>query len=166
MLYEVITNSNIYQIDYYRNGKLQLLFSTENYLHLLDRNGNYIERYPVRLREKATAGLALFDYENNGNYRIFIPCADKKLYAYTKDGSLISGWQFPGSEYPVHQTPEHFQVDQKDFIVFADRYQAYILDRQGNVRVAVKELVYKSEHNSFLLDHQGTLERSQRNNFV
>ena len=31
-------NSNIYQIDYYRNGKLQLLFSTENYLHLLSYN--------------------------------------------------------------------------------------------------------------------------------
>ena len=41
---------NIYMIDYFRNGKYQLLFSGKNYLHLLDRNGNYVERYPVKLR--------------------------------------------------------------------------------------------------------------------
>ena len=55
----------VYMIDYYRNGKYQLLFSGKNNLHLLDRNGNYVERYPVRLRSPATNSLALFDYDNN-----------------------------------------------------------------------------------------------------
>ena len=44
-LNERITGS-VYMIDYFRNGKYQLLFSGRNYLHLLDRNGNYVERYP------------------------------------------------------------------------------------------------------------------------
>ena len=57
-------------IDYFRNGKYQLLFSGRNYLHLLDRNGNYVERYPVKLRSPATNALALFDYDNNRNYRL------------------------------------------------------------------------------------------------
>ncbi len=154
-------NSKVYQIDYYKNGKLQLIFSTENYLHLIDRNGNYVERYPVRLRERATAGMALFDYENNRNYRIFIPCADNKLYAYTKDGSLISGWMFEGTDYPVLQPPEHFRVEDKDFIVFGDKYYAYILDRRGNERVPVERIISKSPNNLFYLDDKVSIEKSR-----
>lgn len=154
-------NSKVFQIDYYKNGKLQLLFSTDNYLHLIDRNGNYVERYPVRLRERATAGLALFDYENNRNYRIFIPCADNKIYAYTKDGSLINGWTFPGTDYPVNHPVEHFRVEDKDFIVLGDKYATYILDRRGNIRVPVNKPVAKSKNNTYYLDEKGSLAKSR-----
>jgi len=154
-------NSKVYQVDYYRNGKLQLLFSTENYLHLIDRNGNYVERYPIRLRAKATTGMSLFDYENDRNYRIFITCNDNKVYAYTKDGDLISGWAFEGSDYPVFQPIEHFRIVEKDFIVFGDKYSVYILDRRGSVRVPVDRIIAKSQNNTFYLDDRGSLDKSK-----
>ena len=47
--------SDIYTVDIFKNGKLQLLFNTENYLHLLDRNGNYVQGYPVKLPAKVNA---------------------------------------------------------------------------------------------------------------
>ncbi len=153
--------SEVYQIDYYKNGKLQLMFCTENYLHLIDRFGNYVERYPVRLREKASAGMALFDYENNKNYRIFIPCVDKKVYAYSKEGSLISGWKFEGSDYPIESEISHFRVFDKDFIVMGDKYRIWILDRRGNVRVKVDEAITKSEKNKFYIETSKTLESSR-----
>ena len=153
-------NSKVYQIDYYKNGKLQLLFSTKNYLHLIDRNGNYVERYPIRLREESSAGMSLFDYENNRNYRILIPCINNQVYAYTKDGSLINGWQFAGSETEVRTSLEHFRIEEKDFIVFADRNRIYILDRRGNVRVPVDRIVNKSRNNTFYLDDHATLDKS------
>jgi hypothetical protein len=153
--------SEVFQIDYYKNGKLQLLFCTENYLHLVDRFGNYVERYPVRLREKASAGMALFDYENNKNYRIFIPCADKKVYAYSKEGSLISGWKFEGSDYPIETEISHFRVFDKDFIVVGDKYRIWVLDRRGNVRVKVEEPITKSPKNKFYLEISKTLESSR-----
>ena len=68
---------SVYMIDYYRNGKYQLLFAGRNKLHLLDRNGNYVARYPVRLRSPATNSLALFDYDSNKNYRLTIAGEDK-----------------------------------------------------------------------------------------
>lgn len=70
---------NIYMIDYFRNGKYQLLFSGRNFIHILDRNGNYVERYPVKLRSPATNSLSLFDYDNNMNYRLFIAGEDKMI---------------------------------------------------------------------------------------
>ena len=65
-------NSEVFQVDYFRNGKLQLLFSTRSALYLIDRNGNLVERYPVKLRSPATCGLSVFDYEGNRDYRLFI----------------------------------------------------------------------------------------------
>jgi hypothetical protein len=153
-------NSKIYQVDYFKNGKLQLMFSSANYLHLLDRNGNYVERYPVRLRSESTAGMSLFDYENNRDYRIFIPCDDNKVYAYSIDGNLISGWQFQGSDYPVQEPVEHFRIGDMDYIVFGDKFGTYILDRRGNTRVSANNIFAKS-NNTYYLDERGTPENSR-----
>jgi hypothetical protein len=150
-------NSDIFQIDYYKNGKLQLLFSTKNYLHLIDRNGNYIEHYPLRLRAESTAGMALFDYENDKNYRIFIPCEDKMVYTYNADGTLISGWNFSGADYPVTQPVNHFRVTDKDYIVFGDRTSTYILDRKGEARVKTAEIIFKSPNNNYFLVNNNSL---------
>ncbi len=154
-------NSDIFQIDYYKNNKLQLLFSTENYIHLIDRNGNYVERYPVRLRSPATSGISMFDYEGNKNYRFFIACSDKQVYAYSKDGSLIKGWQFEGTDHKVYTVPRHFKIADKDFIVFGDKYRIYILDRRGNTRVPVNEIFSKSEKNEYILENNGTVTNSK-----
>ncbi|MBN1414133.1 MAG: DUF3352 domain-containing protein [Bacteroidales bacterium] len=148
-------NSEIFQIDYYKNGKLQLLFSTPTYIHLIDRNGNYVEKYPVRLRSPATNPLALFDYDRNKNYRIFIAGSDRKVYAYNIDGSLVKGWDFETTESEVWQPVNHFKVGDKDYIVFGDRFKTYILDRRGNTRVNVKAYFPRSVHNNYILDYSG-----------
>ena len=126
-----------YQIDYYRNNKLQYLFNTRHYLYLIDRNGNFVERFPVALRSPATNSMSLFDYDKNKNYRIFIAGEDKKLYAYDKQGNLIPGWNIPKCESIVTGPVHHFVTGGKDYIVFSDTMNLYILDRRGNKRVRV-----------------------------
>jgi hypothetical protein len=146
--------SEIYQIDYFKNRKLQLLFSTRNYIHLLDRNGNYVEKYPVKLRSPATNGLAVFDYEKNRDYRLFIACEDRRVYAYNVDGSLVKGWNFNETESNVTQPVNHFRVGTKDYLVFGDRLKTYILDRRGYARVNVTEYFPRSVQNNYLIDYQ------------
>lgn len=158
-LSEPIT-SNIYQIDYYNNGKLQILFSTKNYIHLIDRNGNYIERYPLKLRAPATNGLALIDYDSNKNYRLFIACSDKKIYVYTKEGTLLPGWSFGETEGAVNQPVNLFQADGKDYIVFGDELNTYILDRKGNRRIEVKDLIPRSLNNTYHFQNMKSTELS------
>jgi len=144
--------SDVYQIDYYRNGKLQMMFNTRNKIHLLDRNGNYVERYPVSLPSPATAPMALFDYENNRKYRIFIPCENKKIYDFSKDGDIIPGWEFDQTDTRVTKRVQHFRVDTKDYIVFADQYRIYILNRRGQVRVRLEDQFARSKNNLFVLE--------------
>jgi hypothetical protein len=149
-------NSEIFQVDYYKNGKLQLLFSSMNYLHLIDRNGNYVEKYPVKLRSPASSPLAVFDYDKNRDYRMFIAGSDKKVYAYTLDGSLVKGWNFNGTESEVVQPVNHFRVGEKDYLVFGDRMKTYILDRRGNERINVTAYFPKSALNNYILDNPGS----------
>lgn len=145
-------NSEIYQVDYFKNGKLQLLFSTENKIHLIDRNGNYVERYPVKLRSPSTTGLAIFDYDNNRDYRIFIPCKNKNVYLYNIEGSLINGWKFNQTDTWVTKPVQHFRVNSNDYLIFADQFRVYILNRRGEERIVLKSQFAKSKNNNFTLE--------------
>jgi hypothetical protein len=155
-LNEKIT-SEIFQVDFYKNGKLQLLFNTLNYIHLIDRNGNYVEKYPVKLRSPATNGLAVFDYDKNRDYRMFIAGSDRKIYAYTLEGSLVQGWSFSTTESQVWQPVNHFRIAGKDYLVFGDRLKTYVLDRRGNTRVHVTAYFPKSLFNNYLLKESGII---------
>jgi hypothetical protein len=143
--------SQVYMIDYYRNGKYQLLFSGKNNLHLLDRNGNYVERYPVRLRSPASNPLALADYDNNRTYRLIIAGEDKEVYLYDKTGSVVKGWEPFRTAGLVTAEANFYRVSGKDFIVVADESSIYFLDRSGKVRLKPKEAVTKARGSTLRL---------------
>ncbi|HBC77714.1 MAG TPA: hypothetical protein DEO60_12110 [Bacteroidales bacterium] len=142
---------SVYMIDYYRNGKYQLLFSGRNNLHLIDRNGNYVERYPVRLRSPATNPLALFDYENNSTYRLVISGEDKLLYTYDKSGNVVKGWEPFRTAGNVTAEAGFYKVSGKDFIVVADESSVYFLDRSGKVRLRLNDVVTRAKGSALRL---------------
>lgn len=144
--------NDIYQIDYYRNGKLQYLFNTRDQLHLIDRNGNNVARFPVNLRAPSTNGVAVFDYDNNRDYRYFVASEDHKIYAYDRDGKIVSGWKFDKTEGTVTRTLKHFRQGTKDFLICADQFRTYMLDRQGNIRVNTTDNFEHSANDLYLAD--------------
>ncbi len=141
-------NGTIYMIDYYRNGKYQLLFSGRNNIHLIDRNGNYVERYPVRLRSPATNSLALFDYDNNNNYRLVIAGEDKLVYTYDRTGSVVKGWEPYRTAGFVTAEAGFYKVSGKDYLVVADESSIYLLDRSGKARLRLNDAVTKARGSS------------------
>jgi hypothetical protein len=94
-----------------------------------------VDNFPIRLPSPAIGAMSVFDYENDRNYRIMVACEDRKVYTYDKTGKIVGGWQFVQSEHPVQTDIYHHRADNKDYIVFADKYKVYILDRQGRTRV-------------------------------
>jgi len=144
-------SGTIFMIDYFRNGKYQLLFSGRNYLHLLDRNGNYVERYPVKLRSPATNSLALFDYDNNLNYRLLIAGEDRMIYAYDRSGSVVRGWNPFKTAGPVSAEVSWCRVSGKDYLIVSDNSSIYFLDRTGNIRLSLKEPVSRAAGSSLRL---------------
>lgn len=144
--------SDVFQIDYFNNGKLQYLFNTKTRIHLIDRNGNYVEKYPVTLRASATNSLAVFDYENNKDYRLFIATEDRSIYAYNKEGQILKGWSSGKTEQILNRPLHHFRLSEKDYIVFADHYSTYILNRKGETRANVRTHFAVSQNNDFRAD--------------
>ena len=142
----------VHQVDFYRNGKFQYLFNTAKKIHLIDRNGNYVERYPISLRSDATSPLALFDYDKSRDYRLCLSTEDRKIYLYDIEGNMITGWKFGNTESRVTGEIQHFRVYDKDYIVAIDQNRPYFLDRQGRERIRLKERVALSQHNPLVLD--------------
>lgn len=142
----------IYQVDFYQNGRLQYLFNTSEKIHLIDRNGNYVERYPISLRSNASNGLALFDYDKSRDYRLVIATEDRKIYMYDIEGNLVTGWKFGKTESLVSGEIQHFRIREKDYIVVSDRNRTYFLDRRGRDRIKVKSRIAFSPQNPATLD--------------
>lgn len=130
---------DVFMIDYYRNGKYQLLFNGRDYMHLIDRNGNYVDKYPIKLRSPASNSLAVFDYENNKDYRLFIAGEDNRIYAYDRSGSPVRGWNLFTTRGRVTDPVSFFRVRGKDYLFASDDQAVYMLDRTGNIRVAHQE---------------------------
>ena len=144
--------SNIYQIDYYNNKKVQLVFSSQNYIYIIDRIGNYIDRYPLKLESPATNGISLFDIGNKKNYKIFIGCRNKKVYCYSKNGNIVKEWKFDKTDNYVYSEIQYFRTEKKEYIVFADSLKTYILDLKGNVKAKVSAYFPKSKNNKFIYE--------------
>ncbi len=139
--------SNIYQIDYYENSKLQLIFNTKNKIYCIDRKGNWLEGYPIELKSPATNGLSVFDYDNDKNYRIFIAGENKKIYLYNKDGKIVDGWVFEHTQSEVTNEINHYKNADNDYITFRDKTNIYILNRRGETRIVPDINIPLSDNN-------------------
>jgi hypothetical protein len=144
--------SEIHQIDKYKNDKLQYLFNTHSHLYLVDRNGNDVEGFPIKFKSLATNGIAVFDYENNRDYRILVACVNKQVYLLTANGGRVDGWTFGQTKGIVHLPGQHFVDNGKDYIIFADEMNTYIVDRRGTTRVAPKSPFPKSKTTPFFFE--------------
>ena len=147
--------SKIHQVDYFKNGRLQYLFNTKSKLYLIDREGNNVAHFPIDFRSKATNGVNVFDYDNNRNYRYFVACEDKKVYAYNNEGKILNGWTFKKTDYAVTTPIQHFRVNNKDYIVFNDQSRIYIQNRKGETRVK-SEAKLEYSNNPLVLNLNGT----------
>ncbi len=146
----------IEQIDYYRNNKLQYIFNTKNKIYLLDRNGNSVDKYPVKLPITATNGIAVLDYDNNRDYRIFLATSDRRVRLFDKRGNKITGWEFKQTEGTVTQPVQYFRNNSKDYIVFSDNRKIYILNRRGNPRVKPSKHVVAASNCKFYIKNKNT----------
>lgn len=131
--------SDIYTVDLFKNGKFQLLFNTENYLHLIDRNGNYVQGYPVKMPQRITAPITLMDYDKTKDYRIFVACADKKIYNFSLYGIKTEGFTPVRTEYEVTLPVYYAKVGASDYLITADEGgKLYAFSRKGEGRIDFK----------------------------
>jgi hypothetical protein len=145
--------SRIFQVDAFKNNRLQFLFNTRLGLYLIDHNGNNVEKFPVRFKVPATNPVAVFDYENTRDYRIFVAGTDGIVYAYKADGTPVEGWTFNRPVWTVNLPVQHFSYEGKDYLLVSDsKGTTYILDRRGEkISIADKPL-HRSKNNQWVME--------------
>ncbi len=147
------------QVDLYKNGRLQLAFTTSDSFYILDRNGNEVAPFPIKFENDVTQPLAVFDYDGNRNYR-FVISQGSNLLMYNKDAKIVKGFKFTAAKSNLIFPPKHIRIGTKDYIVVTQQNGTLnILDRTGDTRVAVKEKidfgynpVYEGENNFLIYD--------------
>lgn len=143
--------SEVIQIDAYKNDKLQMIFNTRSYIYMFDRNGNEVNGFPIKLRSPATNALSVVDYENNEDYRIFIATANKRIVCYKANGEQVTGFGFNKTDEQVFLSILFFNTASKDHICFVDtKGKIYIVNRQGETRIRIKEKLPSGIRNYFL----------------
>ena len=132
--------STIHQVDFYNNKHLQYVFNTETELHVIDREGNYLPNFPLRLPDKATNGMMLAYYSEINQYRIFIACSDR-VYGYELGGKALTGWNPKPKMGTITKPLQHYVFEGKDYIIAQNEEGTiYYFDRKGENRITPVKL--------------------------
>jgi len=125
--------SEAFQVDFFKNGKLQLLLATADQLFVIDRLGNFLEGFPISLSNEKISGLSLVDYEQTRDYRYFISTEKGNLWLLDKTGKSLEGWNPLSLDEQVVGPPFHYRVPGKgDFMVAQGMSgKIYFFNRRG-----------------------------------
>ena len=150
---DALPESPIYEVDYYKNGKIQYLFNSPDFIYLIDKNGDFVEGYPKKLNPSATNGLSLMDYNNNKDYRLVVAQADKRIYNYKINGKQVNGWSKPRTDNLVLEQVQRLVATNKDYFMVTDSEdEISILNRKGNQRIKLKQNPEKAKNSFFYVN--------------
>ncbi|NHF61457.1 ribonuclease HII [Flavobacteriaceae bacterium TP-CH-4] len=163
----------IHQVDLFKNGRLQLAFTTNDHLWVLDRNGKEVKMLCKRFPGGNLNPLAVFDYDQKREYRLVVTQGNR-ISMYDRKGKIVKGFTYTRSEAPVLNAPKHLVIGNKDHLVFQlENGLLKILNRKGAVRVEVAEpidfstneiLLYQSQF--AITDTKGVLHQIDQNGKV
>lgn len=123
--------SSVEQIDFYANGKLQYLLSTEKKLYIIDRLGNYVEGYPVDLSFAASA-IRSIDYDYSKKYRFVLMDKMGVVRMTDKQGKVLDGWTGLQTGGELLSSPKHFRIAARDYIAMLRKDGKFLLyNRRG-----------------------------------
>lgn len=148
-----LPQGRIHQVDYYKNGKVQYLFNTRDFIYLVDKNGKFVKNYPKKLNPASTNGLNVFDYNRRKNYRLMLAQADKKVYNYNLNGTKVNGWKEPHTQNIVNESVKRVVANNKDYILITDiDNKTKIVNRKGNERIKIKGDLKKARNSEFYVN--------------
>jgi len=132
--------SQVFSVDFYKNGKWQYLFNSANFLYLIDVNGNSVGDYPIQLNAEATNALQVIDYDNKKDYRLLIAGKNGELYNYELNGRLLKGWKSENTKKEISKPLKHLVANKKDYLIFeASNGNIIMTDRRGSKRMEIRK---------------------------
>lgn len=130
--------SSVFQLDYYKNDKLQVIFATREGIYGFDRIGEPLPDFPIVLPEgRNIAYLDLVDYDKSRDYRFFVADDSGDLYIFDQQGNPLEGWNPRVTTGKLAAAPAHHRISGLgDFMVsLHENGNLEVLNRRGESRI-------------------------------
>lgn len=126
-------------IDYFANGKLQILFASGSKLYLIDRLGRYVNPFPVDLGKEILLGPGIYDFNGNRRYNVMILHKDNTIEMYNLQGRRPAQWKGIAPAEKIKGLPEAVKTGGKTFWVVRTSIQTLIYGFYGGEPLTVFE---------------------------
>lgn len=126
-------------IDYYANGKLQILFGAGTKIYLIDRLGRFVNGFPVDLGKEILLGPEPYDFNGVHRYNVIVLHKDKTIEMYNLKGQKPDSWKGIRSNETIKSLPELISVGQKSYWVVRTSIQSLIYPLMGGEPLTVYE---------------------------
>ena len=154
--------TDVIEVDFYNNGKIQYLLCTTDSLHVIDCQGNQIQKYPQKLTMKGTvAGLRVVDYARDKNYRWLIVDTHGNHYLKDKEGKPLPGWNPKALQGALATTPLHVRVKLDYFLTLKQDGSLHVLNRRGQPYPGFPVYLTQSTQNPLVVQPGHTVGRTR-----
>lgn len=126
-----------HNVDYYANGKLQILFGAGSKLYLIDRLGRYVTGFPVDLKKDILLGPDVYDFNGTKKYNVMVLHKDNTVEMYNLKGQKPASWKGIHAEQTVKSLPERIVVGGSSFWVVRTSIQTVIYPFYGGEPLTV-----------------------------
>lgn len=126
-----------HNVDYYANGKQQIVFGAGSSVYMIDRLGRYVSGFPVDLGKEILVGPDVYDFSGAKKYNIMVLHKDKTIQMYNLKGKKPDAWKGISAPETIKALPARLTLGGKDFWVVRTSVQTLIYPFYGGEPLTV-----------------------------
>ena len=124
-------------VDYFANGKLQILFCAADKLYMIDRLGRYVSGFPLSLGKEVLLGPDIYDFNGSRKYNVLVLHKDNTVEMYNLKGQKPASWKGITSSETIKNLPERLVLGGNTFWVVRTSIQTLIYPFYGGDSLTV-----------------------------
>lgn len=137
--------SQVYSVDFSKNGTIGYLFNTSKQVYLIGSNGNNVYGYPIRLPGSTQVGISLIDFYKDSSYQFFVPLTNNRIVGYALNGKPISGWNPKIVPNKITTGIKGFVVNRKPYVCgITDNNRLWVQQLKGKEVVITDDKIARS----------------------
>ena len=124
-------------VDYFANGKLQIVFGSGSSVYMIDRLGRFVGGFPVDLGKEILLGPDVYDFNGTKAYNIMVLHKDRTIEMYNLKGQKPSSWKGINPGETIKGLPERIEVGGRTYWVVRTSKQTLIYPFTGGEPLTV-----------------------------
>ena len=118
-------------VDYFANGKLQIIFGAGSEIYMIDRLGRFVGGFPVSLGKEILLGPDVYDFNGTNAYNIMVLHKDRTIEMYNLKGQKPESWKGINPGETIKGLPEKIEVGGRTYWVVRTSKQTLIYPFTG-----------------------------------